>query len=522
MNDRKPTIADDDFDSIAPAEVALTRDVPSASETPDRARRLGMGTAVGIATTVLVVLALVLLLPGLLRPDIESIATGPATPAPAVIRERDGRNDRAGAEAGEEAEAVAPYQQSLFERERRAVEDLISRLLDLQDELDSKAVERWGADALAAARNLATQGDEAFLAESFDTARDRYQAAITALEELLAAAGHAFDEAIGRGQEALKAGQSDVARDAFELAAAIRPDAASARQGLARAAVLDDVLAAIRDAERLKARDELEAAKARLEAALALDSETGAARSALADVHRRIADRDFNAALSRGYGALADGRLDSAGVAFREAQRLRPGAAEVEEGLLLVSQGDTDRRIADLRQEAEALLEAEQWADAAESYAAALELDATLSFARQGRRQALTLASLEERLLATLAAPDRLSEDLMLEEARNLLTEARAIAQPRPGFASRVAELEALLEVAARPVTVELRSDGATEVTILRVARLGAFERRSIDLRPGLYTATGTRNGYRDVRIEFRVAPNLSANEVMIRTEERI
>ncbi|MCC5871625.1 MAG: hypothetical protein JJU22_04450 [Gammaproteobacteria bacterium] len=519
MSDRKPPIADDDFDSIAPAEVALTRNAPSATEASPRSGSLNLG--VGMAVVLLLVAALVWLLPGLLRPDLESIAAGPATPSPGVVRERDSRNGSETSQA-EGGEPVAPYQQSRFERERRAVEDLISRLLDLQDELEAKAVERWGADRLAAARSLATEGDEAFLAESFDDARDRYQAAISALEELRSGAGKAFDDAIKRGRSALESGQSVAAKEAFELAAAIRPEADSARRGLARAAVLDDVLAAIREAERLQARDELEAAKARIEAALELDGETEAARSALADVRRRIAERDFNAALSRGYAALADGRLDSARSAFRDAQRLRPGAAEVEEGLLLVDQGSTDRRITSLRQEAEALLEAERWADAAERYAAALELDGTLSFARQGRNKALTLASLQERMLATVAAPDRLSEDAILEEARRLLAEARSIDQPRPAFAAQIAELEALLKVAARPVQVVLRSDGATEVTILRVARLGTFEQRSIELRPGLYTATGIRPGYRDVRLEFRVAPNPSSNEVMIRTEERI
>lgn len=519
MNDRKSPIADDEFDSIAPAEVALTREIPSAAAPAGLRHRRRLGWGLVIAVALLLIAATVLLLPGLLRPDLESIATGDPTPAPGVIRERDERN---GSPTEEEAEPAAPYQQSVFERERRAVEDLISRLLDLQDELAGLAVERWGADALAAARSLAATGDEAFLEESFDVARDRYQQAISALENLLAASGAAFDDAIARGQAALLAGDSAAAEAAFDLAAAIRPDAASARRGLLRAAVLDDVLAMIRDAERLLASGELDMAEQRLEAALELDPETKAAQTALADVRRRITTRDFNAALSAGYGALADGRLDSARAAFRDAQRLRSGSPEAEEGLLLVNQGSTDRRIAELRREAEALLESEQYEDAAERYAAALELDAALSFARQGRDRALTLASIEERMLATLAAPDRLSEDVILAEARKLLAEARAIAEPRPRFAGRIAELEELLTVAAQPVPVVLRSDGATEVTILRVARLGSFEQHDMELRPGRYTATGTRAGFRDVRLEFRVTSDPADNDVTIRTEERI
>lgn len=516
MNDRKTPIADDDFDSIAPAEVALTRETPGTVEANAPRPRLGWVLAGAVA---LLLIAAALLLPGLLRPDLEAIATGEATPAPPVVRERDERN---GGSTEAEAEPAAPYQQSVFERERRAVEDLISRLLDLQEELEALAVERWGAERLAAARNLATEGDEAFLAESFDSARERYQQAISALEALLATAGAAFDEAMARGQAALLAGDSSAAEAAFDLAAAIRPDDAGARRGLERAAVLDEVLTMIREAQRRVEEGELDLAEARLEAALELDPDTEAARAALADVRRRITDRDFNAALSRGYGALADGRLENARAAFREAQRLRPAAPEVEEGLLLVNQSSTDRRITELRSEAQALFEAERYDESAERYAAALELDDALRFARQGRDRALRLARLEERMVATLDAPDRLSEDVILEQARALLTEAQTIPEPGPRFASRISALEDLLAVAAEPVAVVLRSDGATEVTILRVARLGSFEQRNIELRPGLYTATGTRPGFRDVRLEFRVTPDPADNEVTIRTEERI
>ena len=55
---------------------------------------------------------------------------------------------------------------------------------------------------------------------------------------------------------------------------------------------------------------------------------------------------------------------------------------------------------------------------------------------------------------------------------------------------------------------MSLRSDGATEVTVYKVARLGLFEERQLELRPGQYTAVGTRRGFRDVRVVFTVSPD--------------
>lgn len=521
MTDRKTDRPEDDFDAIAPAEVVLTRDDPEEAAAP-LARRRAL-TWAGVVVLGLILGGLVALLPDALRPDLEEIAAGGEEPAASARdRSRSGGPAQRAREEEDEGEPVAPYQQSRLERERRAVEDLISRLLDLQDELAAKAVEQWGAEGLAAAQALADAGDEAFLDERFDTARERYEGAVDALETLQGEAGGAYEDALARGGQAIEDGDANAAREAYTLAAAIRSGSSAARNGLERADVLDDVLARLREAERRMGAGELEAARADIEAALELDPETTRARQALTEVRAAIRARDFNTALSRGYAALADGRLDTARSAFRDALNLRSDASEAREGLQLVEQASTDRRIDALRREAEQMLAEEKWSDAAERYAEALELDSTLSFARRGRSEALHLAELDERMQETLDQPDRLSEDVVLARARELLDEVRSVRDPAPGFAARVAELDELLQVAAEPVTVRLRSDGATEVTILRVARLGSFEERSIELRPGIYTATGSRPGFRDIRLEFRVAADGSGNPVVIRTEERI
>jgi hypothetical protein len=71
-------------------------------------------------------------------------------------------------------------------------------------------------------------------------------------------------------------------------------------------------------------------------------------------------------------------------------------------------------------------------------------------------------------------------------------------------------------------VLVQLESDRETEVVVYRVGRLGAFDRFELELRPGTYTAVGTRNGFRDVRREFTVRPGAPAGPFVIRCEEPI
>ena len=79
-----------------------------------------------------------------------------------------------------------------------------------------------------------------------------------------------------------------------------------------------------------------------------------------------------------------------------------------------------------------------------------------------------------------------------------------------------------LLKRAATTHRVILYSDNDTSVSIYRIGKFGSFVRKEIDLRPGTYIAVGSRTGYRDVRLEFRVAPEITIEPVVIRCEEKI
>ena len=120
-----------------------------------------------------------------------------------------------------------------------------------------------------------------------------------------------------------------------------------------------------------------------------------------------------------------------------------------------------------------------------------------------------------------LADPAALSEDAVFEQARTLLERARADAGAGGAYRDTVDEFAALLSRAGIPVELVLVSDNATEVTVYRVGRLGSFERRALQLRPGRYnTIVGSRAGCRDVRKE--IVLDAGTAPVTIRCEERI
>ncbi len=69
---------------------------------------------------------------------------------------------------------------------------------------------------------------------------------------------------------------------------------------------------------------------------------------------------------------------------------------------------------------------------------------------------------------------------------------------------------------------VRLVSDGLTDVSVLRVGRLGVFKEKTLQLRPGSYVVVGTRKGYRDTRVILEVAAGRPAEPVRVRCEETL
>ena len=67
-----------------------------------------------------------------------------------------------------------------------------------------------------------------------------------------------------------------------------------------------------------------------------------------------------------------------------------------------------------------------------------------------------------------------------------------------------------------------LLSDSLTEVTLFRVAKLGTFEQTSVQLKPGHYIAAGSRNGYRDVRVEFTITGEPMEEPILVSCNEAI
>ena len=407
-------------------------------------------------------------------------------------------------------------------RAKHDTEQALGELLSKLETLEARAVGRWAGQVYVKAQEVYADGDRAYLQRNYKLAAEKYEEAITIIDPLLDQVDVVFEETMNYGRTALEAGDSVEALRHYELAVAISPGHAEAHNGLTRAKNLDLVMSLTRQGVKLEQDLDLDAARLAFEKALALDAAWQAAVDGLQRVLVASNQMSFDQRMTEGLEALADGDFPTARAAFRTAQALQSDSREPADGLLQVDQGIRLEKIALLERDATMLEGKEQWDDAVQKYNAILEVDPDLDFAHAGLARASGRAALHETLEKYIADPDSLSNPSTMQAATKLLLDIIRMPSVGPRLEDQKNQLSRLLKRATTELTVRLISDNATDVVIFRVGKLGRFDSQEISLRPGSYVAVGSRPGYRDVRLEFKVSPEIALQTIIVRCEEQI
>ena len=331
-----------------------------------------------------------------------------------------------------------------------------------------------------------------------------------------------FERTLADAEQALANADTIESLRLYELAVAISPSHGPALAGLARARNLDEVLTLTEQGLELERNLELDAARSSFERAIELDPQWQVAITGLARVQETIKQMEFDQRMTEGLMALSDGDYLTARAAFRMAQQLKPGSQEPADGLMQVDQGIRLSSISSIEGQAMSLEREEQWQAAADAYRDILELDDNLTFAQEGLVRANSMTALHEQLDDYIDNPDSLSSQRTMQSATQLVVDITRMNGAGPRLTEQRDELSRLLKRAATPLTVQLISDNLTDVSVYKVGKLGTFEATQLSLRPGTYVAVGSRAGYRDVRLEFRVAPEIDMAPVVVRCEEPI
>ncbi len=466
------------------------------------------------------VFGVVVILPEQVSPPPDAAIAGSKTPDGPI----------SGSHAPKSAEPIGSSQKAEPKdrqaRSKMEAETLLHTVLQEQARIENNGVKMWGAETLvtnysAALAKLATANAH-LDAQRFDSAVESYRETLSLFNQLEESRPDRLQTAILTGTEALERLDDEAAETWFQTALSLDPENSAANRGLIRARNLKQVIDLIQQGQDFESNGELEQAKRAYAEAMALDGDYQPARDRQRQIDELILTRDYQHAISEALAALDRKEYVESQLALDRAGHLRPNAPEARNIRLRLQEARQFAALESLRREAARYEESESWEQALQAYERALRIDENTSFAIRGKSRAVNFVKLYQQIDYYLANPDHLQSPDPMAHAREVLEVANATLGVGEILVDKRDRLRKLIDGFDSPRSVILRSDQKTSVVVYQVSRLGQFIERRMMLRPGVYTAVGSRAGYRDVRIRFRVPPSDEETTVDIRCEEKI
>ena len=280
--------------------------------------------------------------------------------------------------------------------------------------------------------------------------------------------------------------------------------------------VSSEVLSLMAKGEKFEVQKDYASALALYGQAYDMDPQYEEAGIAVKRVTDHLTEAKYRQALTAGLEALERKEYDQARKYLSKASSLKPGAREARAALARLNQTLLRNRITSLKRKGQEFEAAENWQAARKQYKSILAIDAENEFARQGISRAQNRIRIMADIQAYVNQPDRLLSKSNLEKAKAVLKETRSFETRGPKLNQSIVRLEEIVAEAQKPVKVIITSDNQTQVDVYQIGRLGRFNEKRLDLKPGIYTVVGHREGYQDVRYEFVIRPGQEGQRLTV------
>ena len=419
----------------------------------------------------------------------------------------------------------SPFAEAQLAKTRRAAQEVLQALLETQSRLENRAVDQWGNATFLAASALAIEGDEYYRTQNFSGAEGVYQTALDTLVILEGELIEAIEARLTRLLIAIEGGDLAVAQKLAPVLRKMAPDSDAILDASERVAVMPEIITYEETAQAHFDTADYQRALTDIGAALLLDPVHQRLSAIERDYEAALTQQQFEEAMTRGFAALTATDFSTARAEFERANTLTTNASDVAGALAQLKEAETLSSLNRLLSQAADLRANEEWADAFEAYEQVLALDSSLVEASEGIITTESMATLFQSLSEIVDKQARLVDDVVLSQANITLIEAEKIvaasAQSMPKLVGLVVVVRDAISMASTPLPVSIFSDGLTEITLKRVARLGTLTSRTLSLRPGQYQLLGSREGYRDVLVTLNIKAGAD-HQIDIRCKEII
>ena len=512
-------MTDDSKDALRAATFEPRAATQSTQESIDRPRPIGTWVALAIGA---VLLGFVVFILPQLAPTLDAQSSAVTS---TIAQDTQTASATSASAVKENTSERSPFAEAQLAKVRRSAQEVLQSLLETQSRLESRGVDQWAADDFLAASAVALEGDALYRAQDFDAAEALYQQALDSLIGLEYRLSNEINSRLVLLLDAIESGDEATAGAKAPLLSQMAPDSDAVFDAVERVPLMPAITELEKAAKASFEQGRLSRAVSQVDEALGLDP----AHQRLAKVARQyksaLTQQRFEDAMTKGFALLTDNDFTGARASIQSARNILPAADGPKAALAQLEEAETLSRLNDLLSQAADLASKEQWSKAVEVLEAALTIDPSLLEASDDLDQARPLAELFAKLDTIVEKPARLVDPVVLSEAQLSLSEAEAAlaanAQTSPVLKDKFAAVRSAVATASTPLPVVITSDGLTEITIKRVARLGTVSSRTVSLRPGQYQFLGSRDGYRDVLVTVSINAT-SDNRIDVRCEEAI
>jgi hypothetical protein len=399
---------------------------------------------------------------------------------------------------------------------RAAAEAALGAFMTDFTPLRSERADLWAVQAWTAVLEAQKTADGAMAARDFLQAEAAYREALSRLTKVKMERGTAASRLMPEAKAAYATGDSAASVERLEALLMLEPTSTEAQKLLPRARVADQSFARLTAARDAASLEQWAPAWVELEHLSALDSEFPGTEPLRSQVANTLAAEEFDEWISGALLALSSGDIDRADALLKRAAGFRPEHPAVLDLREQVRYVKVQREVLTLRDRADDLEREEKWREAHEVWLRMKALDEQAPWIGEGRDRTLRWKTLEERIAQATAA-------LLSPQAETLAKEIPTLVELPPGLKTKAETFVRTWTLQHTPVKVRLVSDQETLITLQRVRRWAEpFREQTVELKPGSYVATGTRLGYRDIRVAFEVKPGAADMSIDIRCTEGI
>ena len=407
--------------------------------------------------------------------------------------------------------------------------DLISDISDNIKILEDRNILQWNEKDYLKLKSFYDVGNRSFLLKKYKKSKDEFDLALLLSEELIKQSDKIYLDGISMGLDFLRNGNPSLAKEKFQEAGLIKINHPDVIEGIYRAEVYEEIDRLIEESNLLIESNKINEAFLLSQKAISLDQKNPNARSLYESLALSILERDYAEFIKIGNSSIVNENIEEGLKAFNEALSLKPGSEIAKKGIenLLVIQKRL--KISKLFSEAENYEITEQWNKSFNAYQNIIFEEQNITKAQLGFDRIKKIIETKKNIELYLSNPQRLSEDIIRDEANNVLGISEQIIydfyslykKAPKKFSNLKNELKELISKMQIPVIVRFISDNKTTLIISRIGSFDPFNEKVINLRPGTYEIFGRKKGYKEKRLLINITSDFK-KPIRIVCNERI